>query len=128
MIYDLRRFNGSFKGTIGECMFKITNDKVVITKIFNKWKYFTIFRKYFTTDQEKFLKENWYSIDAIEIDYTRENKRIILYEVKTKNTYANLRKWPHKVTQSTVDIYRKSTEIGFIAKMVTVWFHPDWNY
>jgi len=37
-MFDLKRGGGSFKGIIGECMFKLTNRTVVITRFFNKNK------------------------------------------------------------------------------------------
>jgi len=125
----LRRFNGSFKGTIAECMFKLTNDRVVITKFFNKVKYFTVFGKHFTDEQKAFLETNWYSIDAIEVFFSDGQRNIILYEIKTKNkAYEKKIKWPHKITQNTVNMYRKSAEIGFKPIIVIVWFLENWNF
>lgn len=129
-MFDLEKMGGSFKGTIAECMFKMTNSRVVITKFFNKEKYFAVFGKYFTFEQKEFLRNNWYSIDGIEIKFLEGKRRIILYEVKTKNAYyAGKEKWePIKITTNTYYMYLKSRDLGFEPKLALVWILKDWKF
>jgi len=127
-MYNLKEGKGTFKGTIGECMFKLTNDKVVITKFFNKSKYFFIFGKYFDEKQLLFLQENWYSIDAIEIIFVEGKKQILLYEIKTRNRYRKELSYKPKMTEASHILYNSSKDYGFIPKLVTVWLHDSWEY
>lgn len=129
-MFDLEKFGGNFKGTIAECMFKLTNKRVVVTKFFNKGKYFNIFGGYFNNEQKKFFEENWYSIDAIEIKFENGKKKIILYEIKSKSAYyaKKIKKWPLKITANTYEIYKYSQGIGFEPKLALVWFLKDWKF
>ncbi len=127
-MYNLKEGKGTFKGTIGECMFKLTNDKVVITKFFNKSKYFFIFGKYLNEKQSQFLQENWYSIDAIEILFIEGKPQAFLYEIKTRNKYARELSYKPKMTEASHALYNSSKEYGFIPKLVTVWLHDNWEY
>jgi len=126
MEYDVRRFNGTFKGLIAECMFKLTNERCVLTRFFNRNKYAKIFEKYYSQDQINFLMNNWYSIDALEIKFVEKKTQFLLYEIKAKNAYAG--KWPHKMTSSTVEMYKNAIALGFESKLVTVWFHDNWKF
>lgn len=128
-MYNLQKMNGSFKGLIAECMFKLTNKRVVITKFFNKSKYFIIFGKYLSPDQRKFLESNWHSIDALEVIFYNGGYRVILYEIKTQNAkYENIRKWPLKLTLNTYNIYSHAYNFGFEVKLVKVLIFPDWDF
>ena len=128
-MYDLQSFNGCYKGNIAECMFKLVNANLVITKFFNKAKYMQIFGKYYNQDQIKFLNDNWYSIDGIEIKFVNGVKNIILYEIKSKNAvYSKFKKWPLKITRNTFEIYSKSKSLGFQPKLATVWFLENWHF
>ncbi|MBS3121505.1 hypothetical protein J4434_01295 [Candidatus Woesearchaeota archaeon] len=127
-MYNLKQFNGTFKGIIGECLFKFTKKDVIIPKFFNKNKYSLIFGRYFNEAQIRFLIDNWYSIDAIEILFERGRNKIILYEVKTNN-YERIEKgFRTKITQSTVDIYNKAKKLGFDVKTAYVLLLDNWNY
>lgn len=88
-MFDLENLGGTFKGIqiIAECMFKLMNNKVIITKFFNKKKYLNVFSKYLNDEQKKFLEDNWYSIDGIEIKFEDQKKKIIFYEVKMKKAF-----------------------------------------
>src|SRR3989338_2556668 len=86
-LHNLKRMCGSYKGIIGECMFKLTRRNLVVTKFFNRSKYIDIFGHYFRNDQLKFLKDNWFSIEAIEIKVTDGRPLIFLFEIKTRNKY-----------------------------------------
>ncbi len=123
-MYNLKSYNGSFKGIIGEYMFKLTSKNAVLIRFFGKQKYFTIFGKYLTHAQQEFLKENWYSIDAIEISHGKP----ILYEVKTKNRYKMPLHFKPKMTPATHDIYIAAKSLGFIVKIALVELIENWDY
>jgi len=128
-MHNLKNGKGSFKGLIGECMFKMTDKYVVITRFFNKQKYFSIFGKYLSHVQAEFVDKYWFSIDAIKISFENKIKNIIIYEIKTRNKYSRIRPhWKTKFTQSTIDIYEEALKIGFNVRVATVWLLDDWNY
>jgi len=127
-MFNVKQDGGTFKGIIGECMFKLTDKNVVITKFFNKKKYFSIFERHLTNEQYDFLDEYWYSIDAIDIVYNGNNKRIFLYEIKTRNKYHKDLHFKPKMTYETHIIYNNSKSVGFIPKLVTVWMLDNWEY
>ena len=129
IMYNLKNGKGSFKGLIGECMFKLTDRYLVITRFFNRNKYFTVFGKYLTKEQAEFIDKNWFSIDAIKISFDGGFKKVCLYEIKTKNKYADPKVfWRTKFTQSTIDVYNKAIELGFGVKVATVRLYDNWNY
>ena len=80
-MFNLKKGGGSFKGIIGECMFKLTNKNVVITTFFNKNKFIPIFGKYLTLEQQDFLRDNWHSVDAFELLFANGRKELVLYEI-----------------------------------------------
>lgn len=128
IMYNLRNGKGSFKGIIGECMLKLTDKDMVVTKFFNKNKYILIFGKYFSKEQLDFIKLNWFSIDAIKIHF-EGGKKLCLYEIKTKNRYDNPKPfWLTKFTQETNEMYRKALSFGFEVKVATVWLLDNWDY
>ncbi|MBW3015466.1 hypothetical protein KY330_03530 [Candidatus Woesearchaeota archaeon] len=128
-MYKLTKLNGSFKGTIAECMFKLVNEKVVITKFFNKKKYFDIFGKYFDDRQKQFLEKNWYSIDAIEVRFVKGVKQLLLFEIKSQNAqYSKIAKWPLKITASTHRLYTESRQYGFRPILAKVICFDNWNF
>ncbi len=128
-MYNLKTAGGSFKGTIGECLFKIANNDAIVTKFFNKQKYFTIFGNYFTPPQRLFLESNWYSIDAIEIVKGAQSPRIInLFEIKTRNKYPYEVKFKPKMTLNTHLLYNQAKELNFQINLATVWLLDNWNY
>ncbi|MFA5173982.1 MAG: hypothetical protein WC438_02255 [Candidatus Pacearchaeota archaeon] len=129
-MYNLKEGKGTYKGIIGECLFKLTRRYLILTKFFNRVKYLEIFSWFFDEPKITFLKENWYSIDAIELDY--KNKKPILFEIKTLNDfyYAKLNginRIP-LFSQSTIDIYKKALDLGFEIKIAKIWLKKDWNY
>lgn len=124
-MYNLKNGKGTYKGMVGECLFKLTRQYLILPKFFNKNKYFMIFSKKFTIEQVKFLKENWYSIDSIEFI---DNKPV-LFEIKTRNKYLNPKSnWLPKMTLATHNMYKKAIKLGFIVKVAHVWLLDDWNY
>ena len=129
-MFDLEKLGGSFKGIITECMFKLANKKVVITKFFNKEKYFNIFGRCFNKEQEEFLRDNWYSIDGIEIQVSNGRRKLILYEVKTKNAYyADKEEWNSlKITANTHNMYLESKALGFEPYLALIWILKDWKF
>jgi len=126
-MHNLKKFNGTYKGMIGECMFKLTRDKTILMKCFNKNKYLTIFSKHFTIPQKEFIQRNWHSLDAIEISYNK-GKEIKLFEIKTKNEYRKKLGFKLKITQSTANLYEYAKKIWFKVIVATVHMHNNWNY
>lgn len=131
-MYNLKRGKGTYKGLIGECLFKLTNEKVIITKFFNKNKFFYIFEKRLSLDEKNFLDKNWYSIDAIEIDYSQKPQKIILYEIKTLNDFYyeklnGLNRIP-LFTEYTSKMYKEAINNGFIVKIAIIWLKDNWDY
>lgn len=127
-MYNLKKGGGSFKGLIGECMFKLTNKNVVITRFFNKNKYFSIFSKYFNQEQLGFLQQNWFSIDAIDLIFVDGKKQIILYEIKTRNKYRKELYFKPKMTLETHNVYNQAKSLDFSTKIATVWLYDNWDY
>ena len=123
IMYNLKKCGGSFKGIIGECLFKLTNDKVIVTKFFNKSKYLDIFGGYFNEEQKLFLINNWYSIDAIDIF-----PNITLYEIKTRNRYAKPLYFKPKMTLQTHNLYNEAKRLKFNVVMITIWLNEEWDY
>ncbi|MEK6816976.1 MAG: hypothetical protein AABY09_05155 [Nanoarchaeota archaeon] len=120
---NLKRDGGTFKGIIGEYLFKCYNKKAILTRFYSKNKFqlqFTSLNK----SKFNFLMENWYSIDALEFD----KGNIILYEVKTRNKYEKELEFKPKMTFSTHNMYNEAKKNGFIVKMANVWLHDNWDY
>ncbi len=127
-MFKLKESKGTYKGLIGECMFKLTRKYAVINKYWNKKKYFEIFGKYLNNKQIDFLNKHWHSLDAIEIVFKNGTKKVFLYEIKTKNIYNKPLNFRPKITRSTVLLYERAIEFGFEVNIVFVCFHNDWNY
>lgn len=128
-MYNLKRGGGTYKGLIGECMFKLTRRCLIVTKFFNKKKYFEIFGDRFSKKEYNFLDKNWFSIDAIEIDYTKTPRKIVLFEIKTLNEYyARKSNWIPSLTFSTYKIYNEALRSGFDVKFAIVWLKDNWEY
>src|SRR3989344_2055742 len=125
---NVKNSNGSFKGIIGECMFKLAKKEVFLTAFFNKNKYFLLFGKWFRKEQKDFLYTYWRSFDGIEVTFNFGKPEIILYEIKTKNKYHKDLGFKPKMTQETHMLYHESKNFGIIPKLVTVWFHDNWEY
>ena len=125
-MFNLKRYNGTFKGVIGECLFKNTNDNVIITKFFNKNKFFSKFDNIIGKEKRDFLFNNWFSIDAVEFD--KSSMKIVLYEIKTRNKYNKELHFKPKMTLATHKIYTEALRIGFIVKIATVWLCDNWDY
>lgn len=125
-MYNVKSSQGTYKGNIGEFMFALAKKSVLITKFHGRGKYFPIIQKYLTKEQQTFIFENWYSIDAIEI---KSKTAVILYEIKTQS-YLNFRPncWKPKSTERSLVIYGKAKSIGLCVKLAIVEFHENWNY
>lgn len=127
-MFNLKKANGTYKGLVGECMFKMSRKYAVINKYWNREKYFLKFAKYLIEKQIEFLIKNWYSLDAIEIMFSEDQKLVVLYEIKTKNAYSKELGFKPKITMSTVNLYKKAESLGFCVKIANVIFLDDWNY
>lgn len=125
-MHNLKRFHGTGKGLIGEYMFKITRKNLILNRISSKEGCIKAFSDYFTEEQKLFLGQNWFSIDAIEID--EENKAAILYEIKTRNGYSKSLRFRPKMTLSTHNIYNQAKKLGFKVKLAMVYFYYNWDY
>lgn len=128
-MHNLKKCTGTYKGLIGECLFKLTRRYVIVTKFFNKKKYFEIFKDKFSIEEKEFIDRNWFSIDALEFDYSQKPRKIILFEIKTKNKIYNPKYfWPPKMTLATHKMYNEALSKGFDVKIAIVRLLDDWNY
>ena len=73
-MFNLKKGKSNYKGWIGECMFKLTDKSVELTRFFVKQKYLRIFGKYFSKNQKEFLNKYWYSLDAIKISFDKKKE------------------------------------------------------
>ena len=114
-------------------MFGLSEEKVFLTRFHGKAKYLPIIQKYLNFKQKQFIDMYWYSIDAIKIQYNNNNNnnntsQVILYEIKTKNKYNTELNYKPKMTKATHEMYNYAKELGFITKLVTIFFHENWNF
>lgn len=131
-MHNLKRGKGTYKGLVGECLFKLTRKYLIVTKFFNKNKYFDIFSNKLSKEEKDFLDKNWFSIDAIEFDYLKKPRKIVLFEIKTFNDYGDYTiresNWLPKMTLATSDIYKEALRKGFDVKVAIVWLKENWDY
>tara|TARA_Y100000034_G_scaffold136768_1_gene215578 strand:+ start:15177 stop:15629 length:453 start_codon:yes stop_codon:yes gene_type:complete len=128
-MYNLREGKGTFKGLIGECMFKLTRKNLILTRFFGKNKFFKIFSTKISYLEREFLYKNWFSIDAIEFDYSQKPRKIVLFEIKTQNYYRNRKfNWKPKMTLATHNIYKEALRLEFDVKMVIIELYDAWDY
>jgi len=123
-MFDLKKSKGTFKGLIGENMFKLANKEAILVRFFNKNKFIQLFKTYLNKKQINFLNYYWYSLDAIKIN----SKEIVLYEIKTKNKYKSKLFFKPKMTKSTHEMYILAKKLGFKVKLTIVEFHENWQY
>jgi hypothetical protein len=109
-------------------MFKTTRDRLVLPKYWNKEKYFRIFGKYLTRAQETFVRENWFSLDGLEIEATRERTTVTIYEIKTGTDYQQNMRFKPKMTASTAQLYAEAQRRGFLVRFAVVRFYTDWHF
>jgi len=113
-------------------LFKQTKKYLIVTKFFNKNRYFNIFRDKLLKEERNFLDKNWFSIDAIEFDYTKNPRKIVLFEIKTLNDfyYSKLNgiNGIPKFTRATIEMYKEALKVGFDVKVAIVWLKENWNY
>ena len=131
-MYNLKRGGGTYKGIIGECLFKLTRKYLILPKFFNKKKYFGIFGDRFSDRQLEFLDLNWHSIDALEFIYEQGIRKITLFEIKTLNDFyfeklKGINRIP-KFTKNTIDMYSSALNNGFDVKVAIVWLKENWDY
>ena len=125
-MHNLKKQTGTFKGTIGECMFRIVYNKVIINRFFNKQRCLDYYYNYFTKNQLNFLDTYWSSIDAFEVD--EKNKKIILYEIKIRAAEYKNMDYPMRLSPRIAQIYKKAPELSFETKLAIVWFCNNWEY
>jgi hypothetical protein len=123
MYGDLKRCQpNEMKGDIGEIIAwhylnRISRPKHDQIDIINKSK--------FNDKQKSFLKENWRSLDLIDLENS------IIYEVKTKNyNYGKLKGVKNKpsVSEKFIPVMEKAKELGFETKLVFITFYTNWRY
>ena len=124
IMHNLKGYGGTFKGMVGECMFKLTRKNLFLTRFHPKYRFMKAMKKYLTESQTKFLDLHWYSIDAIEII----NDKPVLFEVKTRNRYYKPLRYQPKTTASSTKLYQNAQNIGFYVKLIYVWFEKEWNF
>ena len=122
---NLKKFYGTYKGLIGEYIFRLTKKSTILTKITDKEKIINYFDEMLNAQQKKFLETYWHSIDALE--FKREKQEIILYEIKTRN-YHKVNHYKPKMTQHTHEVYNKAKKLGFIVKLIYINLHNNWNF
>ena len=128
-MYNLKNCTGTFKGLIGECLFKLTRKNVILPRFFNRNKFISIFDKYLNEEQRKFICDNWYSFDALEVDYSILPRKIIIYEVKTRNyLFAPKSEWKYKMTYYSSQLYKQAQKLGFLVRVVSLWLFTNWNF
>ena len=127
LMHNLKSVCGTFKGVIGECLFKAAFPNVILTKFTNKHRFTQNYPFYVSEDKMNFLFDNWHFIDAFGLDSI--NRTLIIYEIKVKDDYENANDfWKIRMTASTVDIFNKAVAIGVNVKVVTVHLYDDWNF
>lgn len=131
-MYNLKKGKGTYKGIIGECLFKLTRRYLIITKFFNKSKYFFLFGSKLSENEKEFLSKNWFSIDGIEFDYSKYPRKVVLFEIKTLNDcYINSLKGINRIpkfTSATYEMYTEAMTKGFDVKVAIVWLKDNWQY
>ena len=128
-MYNLKEATGTYKGLIGECLFKLTRRYAIITKFFNKKKYFSIFGDRLSEKEKEFIEKNWFSIDGIEFDYRFSPRKIVLFEVKTMNErYSSKPYWLPKITIAEKNMYEEAISLGFSVMVALVNLLDNWNY
>ena len=129
MIYNLRNFNGTFKGRIGECMAKLTHESMILTQHTSPARFIEWYKHCLTTAQLAFLRKHWYTIDAI--SYNSFDQTFTTYEIKTRNFYASQQRayaLPPKATKHAHTIYTTAQDIGFIVELIIVYLHENWEF
>lgn len=129
--FNLRKFNGIFKGYVGECMFKLVYRSTTINRLENMHLFFKKHGHLLSEKQRYFLHRFWYSIDGIKFSFNTDfgSKKITLFEIKTKNKYECPKPWwLCSFTSSTERIYSYAKNLGFEVKVAIVWLHDDWNF
>lgn len=120
---NLRKSKGTFKGLISECMFKLTEDKAILTSFMT----FNRFRSLYPIIPEEkltFLKKHWRTIDALEVF----RNKIVLYEIKSQNYYTKYIPPKPKATKAQIDCYEKAMKLGFEVIFARVFYFDDWKF
>ena len=125
-MHNLKKIKGTFKGIIGECLFKSTSNWVFLTRSHNRKFFFNAYQQFLIKEQITFLDQNWYSLDAIECSF--KERKITIYEIKTKNKYAFDLGYKPKASASTIIIYEKALTLGFVVKSAEVILYENWNF
>ena len=124
---NVKSIGGTFKGLIGECLFKVTDDRLTLTRFFGRNKWLELFGERLSESQRNFIFKNWYSLDVVRIP--RPGDQACIYEVKTRNRYKRMEPhWINKFSARTTILYKEATSLGIQVFVTTVWMEDDWNY
>ncbi len=121
-MFNLRNFNGTFKGVVGECLLKLAYPDIILTRFFNRFKFMTYYD--IKDIKKEFLLSNWFSVDGIKVI----GSRVLLFEIKTKNQYKKNLNYKEKISKNSLNIYIKAKELGFDVRFVSVKLFENWNY
>ncbi|MFT4312826.1 MAG: hypothetical protein ACMXYA_00290 [Candidatus Woesearchaeota archaeon] len=123
-MYNMKKFGGTFKGLIGECLFKFVQKKVYLSSFHNiKHVLRKIEEEYsFSTEQKTFISRNYSSIDAIEL-----SKKPIIYEIKTRNAQHS-NQFKINITNNSIKILQDAKKLGFEVRLVEILLHSNWNF
>lgn len=125
-MYNVKSFGGTFKGLIGECCFQLAFKKSYITRFHPLTFFLKRYKQYFSTNQKIFIKENWMSFDAIQVEVKKYKTQIIIYEVKTRNVeYKDKRLI---TTKNCLKLYDEARKLGIKVKLAKILFYNNWNY
>ncbi len=126
MYYNLRKLKGTFKGIIGECMFKLIRKSSFLTW-FTRYNEFISYNKQYISQREAdFLRRFWHSIDAVEI----KDNRLVIYEIKTKNYYSAYyeKRFQPEITKASYNAYMLAKKIGIRVWLVKILFFDNWKF
>jgi hypothetical protein len=129
---SVREFKGSYKGLIGECLFKFKHKYAVLTQLANPDTYLE--KRPYTLPKEMiaFLKSNWTRIDAFEVllNHDMSLLAVNIFEIKTRNQYKYILPGHVELRVSPeVDKAMKSAkEYGIGAYLAKVMLFDDWRF
>ncbi len=129
---NVRDFGGSYKGLIGECLFKFSHKYAVLTQLANPATYFDKRPYTLSETTKRFLIDNWTRIDAIEVllDASMNIREVNIYEVKTQN-YDREKAFSYmrpSVSFNVDAVFRAAARYGINAHLAKVFLLNDWSF
>jgi hypothetical protein len=117
---SLKKASGTFKGLIGECMYRIENPRIILTHFQPKELAIRQLREIYDDKQIAFIFANWDTIDAIATNETT------VYEIKTR--CGDYGKYKLRVMANCHNTLKKAARIGITPKLIKVIFEEDWLF